>query len=79
LGPLAGYDYDTECTATIKTGYWTSTPARAREFCETVEQLQKVSNEVEAFIHALDETGRVHRGCERSRSQVDKHLTGHGY
>ena len=51
---------------------------RARELCETVEQLQKVSNEVEAFIHALDETGRVHRGCERSRSQVDKHLTGHG-
>lgn len=53
--------------------------ARAREFCEAVEKLQKTSNEVEAFIHALDETGRVHRGCERSRSQVDKHLTGHGY
>jgi hypothetical protein len=38
--------------------------ARAREFCEAVEKLQKTSNEVEAFFHALDETGRIHRRCE---------------
>ena len=52
--------------------------ARAREFCEAVEQLRKTSNDVEAFIHALDETGRVHRRCEQSRIQVDKHLSQHG-
>lgn len=52
--------------------------ATAREFCEAVEQLRKCSNEVEAFIRALDETGRVRRRCERSRIQVDKHLTEHG-
>jgi hypothetical protein len=52
--------------------------ARAREFCEAVEQLRKTSNEVEAFIHALNETGRLHRRCEQSRIQVDKHLAEHG-
>jgi hypothetical protein len=52
--------------------------ARARQFCEAVEQLRKTSNEVEAFINALDETGRVHRRCEQSRIQVDKHLSEHG-
>jgi hypothetical protein len=52
--------------------------ARAHEFCEAVEQLRKRSNEVEAFIHALDETGRVHRRCEHSRIQVNKHLSKHG-
>jgi hypothetical protein len=52
--------------------------ARAREFCEAVERMRKCSNEVEAFIHALDETGRVHRRCEQSRIQVDKHLAKHG-
>ena len=35
--------------------------ARAREFCQAVEQLRKCSNEFDAFIRALDETGRVHR------------------
>jgi hypothetical protein len=29
--------------------------ARAREFCEAVDHLRKTSNDVEAFIHALDE------------------------
>jgi len=52
--------------------------ARTREFCEAVEQLRKTSNEVEAFINALDEAGRVRRRCEQSRIQVDKHLTRHG-
>ena len=52
--------------------------ARALEFCEAVERLRKASNEVEAFIHALDETGRVHRRCEQLRIQVRKHLSQHG-
>src|SRR6266545_6796967 len=42
----------TECAATKRTGYW-EYAARAREFCESVEQLRKTSNEVEAFIQPL--------------------------
>jgi hypothetical protein len=34
--------------------------------------------DVEAFIHALDEASRLHRRCERSRIEVDKHLAEHG-
>jgi len=54
--------------------------ARAREFSDAVERLRRCghSQDVEAFIHALDEAGRLHRRCERSRIQVDKHLAEHG-
>jgi len=48
--------------------------AKSRAYSDAVERLRRPTNDVEAFIRALAETGAAHRACERSRIQFDNHL-----
>jgi hypothetical protein len=46
----------------------------ARVFCSSVERLEQLGSDVEAFIGGLAETGTTHRACEKARVRLDKHL-----
>ncbi len=48
--------------------------ATSRAFSDAVERLRHLNTDVEAFIRALDEVGRAHRACERSRIRLNKYL-----
>ena len=48
--------------------------AASRAFANAVDRLRSLNQDVEGFIHALDETGTAHRACERSRIRLDKYM-----
>ena len=47
----------------------------ARAFCSSVERLQLLGSDVEAFIGCLADTGTTHRACEKARVKLDKYLS----
>jgi hypothetical protein len=48
--------------------------ATSRAFSDAVERLRHLNANAEAFIQALDDAGRAHRTCERSRIRLYKQM-----
>jgi hypothetical protein len=48
--------------------------ASSKAFADAVERLRVCSDDVENFIHLLDEAGTAHRASEQSRIRLNKYL-----